>query len=135
MQLLESVGRCQILGMKKAGETLNPTQPDSCNLFAEHVRNVEASVRNTYQVTAFASLREEDPAKAAALWKNMSDLCECALDTLRRLKDQYPLCGTPQLYDLTLDYKVQADQRHYQNLQDFECSQMPVPEGLFPKTN
>ena len=128
MELLSSVNRCQVAEMAKASpETM------SCSEFFKRVRNVQASIINTYQVTAFTALRTPDPAEAAALWKEMSELCENALKALRTLKDSYPNCGTPELYDLTLDYKSESDKRYYQNLQDSECAKTPVPKGLFPK--
>lgn len=128
MELLSSVSRCQVAEMEKA-------QPEttSCKQFFKHVQNVQASIINTYQVVAYTALREADPAQAAARWKQMSLICENALKVLRLLKDSFPDCGTPELYDLTLDYKSEADKRYYQNLQDSECSQIQLPESLFPK--
>ncbi len=43
----------------------------------------------------------------------------------------YPQCGTPELYDLTLDYIIAAQGRRSQNMEDAECLKMPVPNGLF----
>jgi hypothetical protein len=134
LELLDSVNDCQVAGMKKAGETLDPSKQESCETFSKHVINVQAAIIHTYQLTAFASLREADPAEAASLWKEMGKLCEKAVNVLKTLKDTYPYCGTPQLYDLALDYRSEAEKRYYQNLQDAECAKMPLPEGLFPKT-
>jgi hypothetical protein len=50
------------------------------------------------------------------------------------LRDIYPGCGTPELYDLALDYMREADKRYYQNLQDSECAKTQIPKGLFPET-
>jgi hypothetical protein len=35
-----------------------------------------------------------------------------------RLERQIPYCGTPELYDLALDYKITADKNYRQNLED-----------------
>src|SRR6266567_7749430 len=105
---LDSVNRCQIAEMEKAGKELDPTKYGSCDAFALRVRNVQAAVIHTYQLTAFASLREPDAANAAAMWKQVSNFCESALKVLRMLKDVYPGCGTPELYDLALDYRTEA---------------------------
>jgi hypothetical protein len=105
----------------------------SCEEFRTRVRNVQASIINGYQLVALASIQTPDPAEAASMWKEMSGLCENALRALRSLKTKFPDCGAPELYDLTLDYKAEADKRYYQNLQDSECARTPVPEGLFPK--
>jgi len=130
LELLGSVNRYQVAEMEKATpETV------SCAEFFKRARNVQASIINTYQVTALTSVQTPNPAEAAAMWKKMSDLCENALRALRNLKNVFPNCGTPELYDLTLDYKAEADKRYYQNLQDSECAKIPAPEGLFPKTS
>lgn len=133
--VLNSVNRCQIAEMEKMGRELDPQQPGSCDRFAERVRHVEAVIVHTWQLTAFASLRESDPAAAAKLWKAMSQLCDNALVVLKAFKDTYPLCGTPGLYNLTLDYKNAAAKRYHQNLEDAECAQTPPPNGLFPPTS
>jgi hypothetical protein len=133
--VLNSVNRCQIAEMEKIGQRLDPAEPASCVQFGDHVRNVQAVIIHTWQMTAYASMRESDPAAAAKLWKEMSRLCDSALTALKCLKDKYPLCGTPELYDLTLDYKIAADKRYYQNLEDAECAKTQPPEGLFPQMN
>jgi hypothetical protein len=64
------------------------------------------------------------------IWKEMTEYCESALAVLKDLKDKYFYCGTPELYDLVLDYRGEAQKRYYQNLQDSECQ---IPQGLFPE--
>jgi hypothetical protein len=132
LEILNSVNRCQIAEVQKAGQELDPQHFDSCNIFANQVRNLQAAIIHTYQITAAAALRESDPEPAAKLWKEMSRFCDEALNVLKVLKDTYPDCGTPQLYDLTLDYRGEAEKRYYQNLQDAECARMPIPQALFP---
>ena len=133
MELINSVNRCQIAELQKAGKELDPTAYDSCAVFSQHVRNVQAAVTHTYQLTAFAAIRRADPVEAATLWKEMVQFCEMALGALKGLKAIYAHCGTHELYDLALDYRMEAEKRYLQNLQDSECSNIPVPEGLFPK--
>ncbi len=121
--------------MARAGRELDSSLSDSCRIFGEHVRSVQAVVIHTYQLTAAALLRKEDAGEAAQLWKEIRDLCRSALKELKELKDVYPECGTPELYNLTLDYMLEADKRYYQNLEDSECAKTPLPQGLFPETN
>src|SRR5213594_827111 len=132
---VKSVNRCQIAEMEKLGKALDPKEPRSREMFAVQVRNVQAAVIHTYQITAFACLREPDPAAAAALWKSLMEFCEEALRALQGLKIAYPFCGAPELYDLTLDYRSEAEKRYHQNLQDSECLKTPPPAALFPKMN
>ena len=54
---------------------------------------------------------------------------------LKAAKDTYLLCGTTECYDLTFDYKIAADKRYYQSLEDAECARTPPPNGLFPPTS
>ena len=133
LEVLTTVNRCQVTELEKKGKELDPKEYESCEKFAVYVRNVQAAIIHTYQITAFGSLKESDPEKAAVLWRRMSDFCDSALTVLKVLKGIFPGCGTPQLYDLTLDYKIEADKRYHQNLEDSECAKTPIPEGLFPK--
>ena len=135
LEHLDSVNRCQIAEMEKAAKQLDPNKSGSDAAFSIHVRNVQAAVIHTYQLTAFASLREPDAANAALQWKDMTRFCESALTVLRLLKDVYPGCGTPELYDLTLNYRSEAERRYFQNLEDSEWARIPAPKGLFPQMN
>lgn len=118
--------------MEEAARNLDPSLPDSCIQFGHLVRNVQAAILHTYQLAAHAAIREEAPAKAASLWKEMDDLCDMALKSLEDLKDVYPNSGTPQLYDLALDYKNAARQRYTENLEDAQCPTNLLPSRLFP---
>ncbi len=133
LEHLNSVNRCQIAEMEKAAKEFDPNKSGSGETFSLHVRSVQAAVIHTYHLTAFASLREPDAARAAVLWKEMVTFCEQALTSLKLLKERYPLCGASELYDLALDYRSEAEKRYHQNLQDAECARMPTPNGLFPK--
>lgn len=133
-ELLKSVNECQVADLARAGKDLDPSLPESCEIFKGHVRSVQAAVIHTYQLTAAASLREKDAAEAAKLWKEMGEFCRAALKELKELKEVYSGCGTPELYDLALDYMSEADRRYYQNLQDSECAKTQLPPGLFPET-
>ena len=135
LEILNAVNHCQISEMANAGRTLDPARNDSCVRFGQHVRNVQAAIVHTYQMTAYAALREADPGKAAILWQQMTELCDAAFVELVRLKEVYPHCGTPELYDLTLDYKIASQKRYAQNTEDAECQKIPVPNGLFQTTS
>ena len=132
LAVINSVNRRQIEQMEKTGKELDPCAHGSDTAFSEQVRNVQAAIIHTYQLVASASLQQEGPETAARLWKAMSVFCGAALASLGKLKDIYPACGTPELYDLALDYKLQADKRFYQNLEDAECAKTEMPKGLFP---
>lgn len=119
--------------MEEAAKAYDPNKSGSCESFARHVSGVEAAIMHTYQIVAHYAVRQKNPADAAEMWKEMSKLCETALIVLKDLKERQPYCGTPGLYDRALDYKMAADERYYENLQDAECAKMSQPDGLFPK--
>jgi hypothetical protein len=129
LDYVSAVNRSQIAELKKAGAELNPVADHA--RFGKHVGNVQAAVIHTYQLTAWRAIRKSDPKEAALLWKEMADLCDEALIVLNEFKAVYPNCGTPELYDLALDYRNEAQKRYFQNLEDSECPTMPV--GLFPQ--
>ncbi len=56
---------------------------------------------------------------------------------LKAWKDIYPHCGTPELYDLALDYKIAAQERLTENMQDAEWlkNNPAAPNGLFQPMN
>ena len=95
---------------------------------------VQSALMFKYAIIAHLAIREKFPEGAANLWKEMVSFCEEAIKVLWKLKNLYPGCGTPELYDLALDYRQQAEERYQQNLEDSQC-QTPIPEGLFPKRN
>lgn len=123
LEILNTVNRCQIDGLKKAGSELDPVK-DSAAISVQ-LRNVQAAVIHTYQLTACAAIRESDPKIAALRWKEMVELCDAALSGIKEFD------GTTDLYDLVLDYKREAEKRYSQNLQDSKCQTMPA--GLFPQ--
>lgn len=124
---LDAVNQCQIAELKKAASTLDPEL--DCARFYKYVLNVQSALMHTYQLNAYAAIRQPDPKEAAKIWKNMADFCDSTLNALRELRLSHPKCGTGDLYDLALDYKAEAQKRYYQNLQDSECQ--TIPAGLF----
>jgi hypothetical protein len=133
--VVAAVNQRQIDELEKAGKSCELKAGDFGAEFAKNVRNLEAAVRHTYQIAAWMAGRELDSRKAALLWKTMDDFCDQALKSLKQWQEVFPNCGTPELYDLTLDYKNEAYKRYSQNLQDAdECLKNPPPHGLFPKT-
>jgi hypothetical protein len=126
--LLKSVNDCQISDLKRI-----QFDRSNCMEFYRRVRNVEAAVIHTYQLTAHAALREDDAGKASCFWKDMVTFCDSVLVLLKELKEKYPDCGASEVYNVTLDYRVQAQNHYIENLQDSECQ--TIPEGLFPQVN
>ncbi len=131
LKIINTVNRCEVHAMETAGKELDPSREDSCEKFRLHVREVQSALVHTYAVIAHLSIQQSSPESAANLWKEMIGFCEEALKVLWKLKNLYSGCGTPELYDLALDYRQQAEERYRANLEDSQC-QTPIPKGLFP---
>lgn len=93
---------------------------------------VKSVIIHTYKIVSFAAIKEENPGKSAELWKGMAALCNLALEALKGLKETRPQCGTAELYNLVLDYKLASDKRYLSNMQDAEWAKIQIPQGLFP---
>ena len=130
---VDALNRCSVSELEKAGQKLDPDAPGACEEFGRHVKKVEAALIHTYGLVAHIALYQESPAEAAQLWKQMGEFCAVTLIVLRQMKERFPHGGTPELYDLALDYKILADEKYQQNLRDSECLNLKIPEKLFPK--
>jgi hypothetical protein len=135
LEVVNDLNRCTVAELERLGDALDPQDTDSCSQFGNRVFAVQAALVQTYRIIAHVATREAAPDQAAELWRQMEEFCDQTLNALRKLKAKFPYCGTPQLYDLALEYRLAASKRYQQNLQDAECLQDPIPAGLFPKTN
>lgn len=131
-QDLDNLSDCEVEEMLKTGRNLPPGE-ESCAIFKLKVRALESVLVFNYRLTARKALRQADPKDAADLWLRMQQLCNKAFIVLSEMKEKFPDCGTPELCDLALDYQNAAEERYRENLQDAECSNLPIPPGLFLK--
>jgi hypothetical protein len=119
--------------LRRIAEALDPAAPDSCEIFAKEVASVETVLRQTYKAAALMARRTDSPEQEAGIWRRMQEFANRVMDALKQLKDVYPKCGTPELYDLALDYRVAADKRLALITESIQCQNLPTPEGLFPR--
>ncbi len=89
----------------------------------------------TYGVAAALAKKADDLNEVAEIWNAMGHFCHSALQILADLKHKYPQGGAPELYDLLLDYKLAANKRYTNALQEATCQKTEFPKGLFPKLN
>jgi hypothetical protein len=131
-----SVSQPQITEMERIGNLYpDASAPGACAAFTRQVRLVEGIVVQTYGVAAALAKKTEDLNEVADVWNKMSRFCHSALQILADLKHKYPYCGTSELYDLVLDYKLAADKRYTGTLEEATCQKTEFPKGLFPKLN
>ncbi len=128
------VGRPQIDEMQRIGKLYpDASTREACEAFSRQVRLVEGTVRHTYGVAAALAKKADSLDEVTDVWHKMSDFCQSALIVLTDLKNKYPYCGTPELYDLVLDYKLAADKRHKGAMEEATCQQTAFPTELLPK--
>jgi len=129
-----AVGRPRIAELERIGNMFSDGElAEACAAFSHEVGVVEGTVVQTYGIAATFARKAEDLRDAADVWKKMSQFCQAALEVLSRLKDKYPRCGTTELYDRVLDYKLAADKRHEGAIKEAECQTMDFPKGLLPE--
>jgi hypothetical protein len=128
------VSRPQILEMERVGNSFpDPATEEACNAFTRQVRLVEGGVRHTYGMAAAMVRKADDLNEVADVWRAMMAFCQVALETVAGLKDRFPYCGTAELYDTLLDYKLAADKRFRGVQEEIACQKVELPKGLFPE--
>ena len=130
---LLQINRPQIDEMQRIGDSFSdPNVPGACEAFTRQVKIVESILIQTYGLGTALAKRAEELREVAEIWNGMSSFCNVAFQALSSLKDKFPYCGTPQLYDLALDYKLACDKRHRGVLEEIACQSTEFPKGLFP---
>ena len=119
--------------MCRTAEALDPSDPNSCFIFTRLVTLAEAALKQTYKAAALMAKRTDTPAQERAVWQRMREFADVVIGALQHLKDLYPKCGTPELYNLALDYRLAADKRLSLTNESIQCQSLPIPDGLFPQ--
>lgn len=128
------VGEPQIAEMERLGrQCAGADAAEAYAAFQRQVLRVEGVVKQTYGVAATSARKADDLGEVAEIWNGMSRFCQNALQTLTALTDRYPDCVAPGLYDLVLDYKLAADQRNRNALEEMACQTIDLPRGLLPE--
>ena len=127
-------GKPQLIQLEAVGSALSPNDPSSCVAFSKQVRLLEGILTHSYSLAVSIVRRTEDPGEIADTWKQMESLCSNSLQTLKKWKDKYPYCGTAELFDLALDYKLACAKRYAAAMEEMECQRLDLPKGLFPET-
>ncbi len=115
-----------------AAKNPDPDVPGACEALSRQVRLVESVVAGTYVIAVQATRKTEALEEIAQVWQAMAKLCDKALGAVSSLKGRYPYCGTPELHDRLLDYKLACTRRYEQIQEEILCQTIPMPEGLFP---
>lgn len=128
------VGQPQIEEMQRIGDAYaGPDVPGACLAFTRQVRIVEGIVVQTYGVAAALARKADELSEVAETWSRMSFFCRSAMMVLSSLKNKYPYCGTPELYDMVLDYKLACEKRYRGAMEELACQKTEFPKGLLPE--
>jgi hypothetical protein len=106
----------------------------ACEAFSRQVTIVEGLMRHAYGMSSKLARKSDDLREISEIWSAMSTLCNSAVAALSSLKDDFPYCGTSQLYDFVLDLKLAADKRRDNVEEEITCQIIQTPEKLFPET-
>jgi hypothetical protein len=132
-EIIES-GKPQLIQLDAVGSSLSPNDPSACVAFSKQVRLLEGILTHSYSLAVSIVRRAENLSEIAETWKQMESLCSNSLQTLKKWKDKYPYCGTSELFDLALDYKLACSKRYASAVEEMECQKQDLPKGLFPET-
>ena len=128
------VGQPQIEEMQRIGDAYaGPDVPGACEAFTRQVRIVLGIVVQTYGVAAALTRKADELSEVAEIWSQMGFFCRSAMVILSSLKNKYPYCGTPELYDMVLDYKLACDKRYRGAMEELACQKTEFPKGLLPE--
>jgi len=131
---LIEINKPQVAEMQRVADAVPDSDaPGACVTFSKQVRLVEGILTQTYGVATVIARKAEDLQEIAEIWNLMGFFCNSILHILSSLKHKFPYCGTPELYDLALDYKLACDKRYKGVLQESTCQKTEFPKGLLPE--
>jgi hypothetical protein len=129
-----ALAKPQVTHLQEVGDSFPHSEaPGACEAFTKQVRLLESFLTQTYAVAASITRKSDDVIEVSQVLGHMSLFCTSVLHALSGLKDKYPYCGTPQLHDLALDYKLACEKRYHNALEELECQKITLPKGLFPE--
>ena len=127
------LSREPIEDLRRTAADLDPSDAGSCRIFANEVARVETVLKQAYKAAALMARRTDTPEQEAEVWQRMQELAGVVIDTLKQLTEVFPNCGTSELYNLALDYRLAADKRLANISESIQCHGLPMPDGLFPR--
>ncbi|HEV7406806.1 MAG TPA: hypothetical protein VGO11_27905 [Chthoniobacteraceae bacterium] len=133
---LIEINKPQVAEFQRLAELLPDSDgsPESAPM-SRQVHIVEGLLVQTYGIASKLTKETGDLADIAEIWRNLASFCNSVLQALSSLRKRFPSCGTPELYDLALDYKLACDKRHHRVLQELSCQTIEFPKGIFPEPN
>jgi hypothetical protein len=133
---LIEINKPQVAEFQRLAELFTDSSDSNASAtFSKQARLVEGVLVQTYGIAAKLTRDIEDLPEIAEVWKDMADFCNLVLQTLSSLKAGLPCCGTSELYDLALDYKLACDKRYRGIQEELSCQKSEFPKGILPELN
>ena len=130
---LVAVSTVHLGTLASVASQIDSKSEQSCLVFASLVEGLEEVLRQTYQAAAKSAREADNSADTASVWEKMGVFADGVLNGLFSLKEVYIDCGTPELYDLALDYKLACQRRYADSQEEAACqNENRIPAGLFP---
>ena len=111
----------------------DPNTSEACAAFGRQVSMLEGALKQTFRAATLIAKKSGELDEVAEVWKRMSRFCDSVLATLASLKEKFAYCGTPELYDSTLDFKQACEDRLRNVQEEIECQRIDLPKGLLPE--
>ena len=113
----------------------NPDTDEACAAFTHQMAMLEGTLKQTFRAATLLAKKSDELKEVSEIWKRTGRFCDSVLATLSSLKGKYPHCGTPELFDLTLDYGRACEDRLRDIEEEIECQKIDLPKGLLPELN
>ncbi len=108
----------------------NGDSEEACVAFTEEVALHKATVKLAYRHIVTCLKGSSDLDEMIRCWNILIRFIDQSLDIVRDLRERFPYCGTPDLYNELLEYRTAATQRRDEAQEERECVG-EVPGGLF----
>ena len=118
---------------KVAASFQDPTTLEACQTFGHQVSMLEGTLKQTFRAATLIAKKGDKLEEIANVWRRMRHFCDTVLVTLATLKERYPDCGTPELYDAALDFKQACEDRLGEIEEEVQCQKIELPKGLLPE--
>ena len=109
------------------------TAPDACEEFTKTVLMFESMLRHNYRDFATNARKTDTPEEEKAIWEDAIKFCDSIIGAMNSVKYKFPHCGTNELHDLALDYRIACAKRCENSLKELKCLKTEFPKNLFPE--
>jgi hypothetical protein len=104
---------------------------DDGDAFEDKVKLVEGFMRQVWRIAVQTSRNTDELESIASIWQSFISFCDDVVRISEAYKDAFLHGETSELYDLALDYRIAAQERYNDVLEEIRCLKIETPAGLF----